>query len=143
MKNRTEQGVSDAIVEKPIEFKVGKDRYKIHPPTLGKLQLLSNLYLQLDINEEALQEEPHLESMRVCESKVDVVCELMAVATFKDKEELLDDDKIKERAEHFKWSTSPSDFSTVLLALLTQTHYENFIASIRLTGILRQNKPTG
>lgn len=136
-----EQQVSDAIIEKPIEFSLNKEKYKIHPPTFGKLQMLSKLYLQLEIDEGALMEEPHLEAMRVCKAKTDVVCEIMSVATFKDKQDLLNDDKIKERAEHFKWNTKPSDFSTILLALLTQTHYENFMSSIRLTGILRQNKP--
>ena len=81
--NNVEQQVSDAIIEKPIEFSLNKEKYKIHPPTFGKLQMLSKLYLQLEINESALMEEPHLEAMRVCEAKTDVVCEIMSVATFK------------------------------------------------------------
>lgn len=136
-----EQNVTDAIVEKPIEFQLNEEEFKIYPPTLGKLQLLSKLYLQLEIDEKQLNDEPHLEAMRVCEAKTDVVCELMSIATFENKEDLLNDRKTKERADYFKWNTKPSDFSTILLALLTQTHYENFISSIRLTAILRQNKP--
>jgi len=136
-----EMNVTDAITEKPISFSVGKRKFKIYPPTLGKMQMLSKYYLQLDIDEDALMEEPHVESMRVCESKTDVVCSLMAVAVSKTKEDLLDDDKLNEIAEFFKWNTAPTDFSTCLLALLTQIDYVNFISSIRLTKILRQNKP--
>lgn len=138
---RIEKNVSDAITEKPIKFSVGKRKFSIYPPTLGKMQILSKYYLMLEIDEEALLEEPHLESMRVCESKADVVCSLMAIAVLKDKEDLLDDDKVNEIADFFKWNTNPTDFSTCLLALLTQVDYVNFISSIRLTKILRQNKP--
>jgi hypothetical protein len=93
----------------------------------------------LEIDEDTLSKEPHLEAMRVCESKTDIVCTLMAVATFREKEDLLNDEKIATRAEFFKWNTEPADFSNILLALLTQVHYENFISSIRLTKTLRQN----
>lgn len=138
-----EMAVSNAITEKPVHFKVGKKKFSIHPPTLGKMQLLSKCYLMLDIDEDKLQESPHLEAMRVCESKTDVVCSLMAIATFSSKEDLLNDDKINDRAEFFKWNTEPQDFSTILLALLTQVHYENFMNSIRLTRTLRQNASKG
>lgn len=137
-----ESAVSDALVGRPIFFELKGERFEIQPPTLGKMQILSKLYLQLEIDEEALADEPHLEAMRVCESKTDVVCEIMAVATINGKEELLDDAKVKERMEFFKWNCLPPDFGTCLLALLAQVDYENFMTSIRLTKILRQNKPT-
>lgn len=133
--------VSDAITQKPISFSIRRKKFIVHPPTLGKMQILSKYYLLLDIDEKTLDQEPHLEAMRVCESKTDVVCTLMAVSTFDKKEDLLNDEKIKERSDFFKWNTNPSDFSTILLALLTQVHYENFISSIRLTERLRLNKP--
>jgi len=138
-----EIAVSDAITEKPVVFTIGNKKFSIHPPTLGKMQILSKYYLMLEIDEKALTNEPHLEAMRVCEAKTDIVCQLMAVATFQKKDDLLDDEKIQERADFFKWNTEPADFSTVLLALLTQVHYENFISSIRLTQTLRQNAPKG
>lgn len=93
------------------------------------------------LSKEALSENPHLEAMRICDSKTDIVCEIMAVATFDQKEDLLDNDKICERAEFFKWNCLPPDFGTCLLAILTQVDYENFMTSIRLTKILRQNAP--
>ncbi len=141
IEKQIEMAVSDAVTEKPIELKVGSRKFKINPPTIGKMQILSKYYLMLDLDEEKLQENPQLEAMRVCRDKSDIVTELMAVATFNNKDDLLNDDKIKERAEYFKWNSKVEDFSIVLLALLTQTQYENFITSIRLTEILRQNKP--
>lgn len=136
-----EIAVSDAVTEKPIEFSIGRRKFKIHPPTIGKMQILSKYFLLLDIDEARLEEEPQLEAMRICESKADIVVELMACATFKEKEDLLNDEKIKERAKIFKWNSKMSEFQLILLSLLAQMQYENFITSIRLTQILRQNKP--
>ena len=138
-----EMAVSDTITEKPIEFSINKEKFSIYPPTFGKMQVLAKYYLMLEINEKALTEEPHVEMMRICEAKTDTVCTLMAIATFRDKEDILNDEKIGKRADFFKWNTQPADFSTVLLALLTQVHYENFITSIRLTKTLRINTPKG
>ena len=142
-KQQAEKAVSDAIVEKPLRFNVGKQKFAIYPPTLGKMQLLSRCYLELDIDEKALADEPHLEAMRICEAKTATVCRLMSIATFKEQVDLLDDEKIKERADFFKWNTKPQDFSTVLFALLTQVEYANFMSSIRLTKTLRQNASKG
>jgi len=136
-----EMAVSDAIVEKPIRFNVGRKKFAVYPPTYGKMQILAKYYLALEIDENALQVEPHLETFRLCESKTDTVCTLMAVATFDKKEDLLNDELIAERAEFFKWNTNPTDFSTILIALLTQTDFVNFTNSIRLTKMLRINKP--
>lgn len=133
--------VSDAMTGKPIQIEVEDQKFTINPPKLGKIEVLSKYYLMLEIDEKAFADEPHLESMRICEAKTDVVCTMMAVATFDSKEDLLNDEKIKERADFLKWNTYPKDFASVVLALLTQTDYEGFIISIRLTKMLRLNKP--
>ncbi len=130
------------IEKTPVKKKETVERkFVITPPTLGKMQVLSKYYLLLELDEKALEEQPHIECMRVCESKTDIVCTLMAVATFDSKEDLLNDAKIKERADFFKWNTKPQDFATIILAVLTQVDYVNFTNSIRLTKLLRTNKP--
>lgn len=136
-----EIAVSDAVTEKPIEFGVGRRKFKIYPPSIGKMQILSKYFLMLDIDEARLEEEPQLEAMRICESKADLVLELMACATFKEKADLLNDKKIKERAEFLRWNSKVTEFQFIILSLLAQMQFENFITSIRLTEILRQNKP--
>lgn len=140
--NIIEQNVSDAITQKPIRFSIKRRKFAIYPPTLGKMQVLSKLYLQLDINEDDFTQEPHKEAMRVCENRTDIVCQLMAIATFSTQIDMLNEDKVAERAEFFKWNCYPEDFGTCLLAILTQVDYSNFITSIRLTKMLRQNKPS-
>jgi|GEM_PF-1018358 len=126
----------------PVKKKeVVERKFVVNPPTLGKMQVLSKYYLMLDLDETALEERPHIECMRVCEEKTDIVCTLMAVATMDGKDDLLNDAKIKERTDFFKWSTKPQDFATIILAVLTQVDYVNFMNSIRLTKLLRTNKP--
>jgi len=135
----TEAAVSDAVTEKPIKMICAGKEFLIHPPTLGKMQILSKLYLELDIDEKNLEEEPHLEAMRICEANTDTVSKIMAVAVHNDKNDLLDDNKINETAEFFKWNSNPADFGKAILSILTQVNYVNFMNSIRLTKILRQN----
>lgn len=115
--------------------------FVINPPCLGKMQLLSKCYLALDIDDKALGKNPETETMRICEEKTDAVCDLMAVAVQNSREDMLDDAKIRADSDFFRWHSSPADFSTVVMAILTQIDYVNFINSIRLTKILRQNKP--
>lgn len=136
-----EMFVSDAITEKPIYFSIGEEKFEIKPPSLGKMQILSKCYLSLDIDEKKFDKEPHLEAMRVCEAHTDDVCRLMSVATFDKKDDLLNDNNIQLRADFFKFNTGPTEFCEVVLALMTQIDYANFINSIRLTKTLRQNKP--
>lgn len=40
-----EINISDAIVEKAISFSIGKNKLCLYPSTLGKMQILKNLYL--------------------------------------------------------------------------------------------------
>ena len=139
---KIEQAVSDALTEQPLSVEIDGTQYEIKPPTLGKMQILSKLYLQLGINEESLTKEPLKEAMRICANSTDAVANIMAVATFDKKEDLLNSAKINERADLFKWSCKTEDFATVILAILTLNDYGNFLASIRLTKTLRQNKPS-
>ncbi len=128
---KTEEKVRDMV-----------NHFEMHPPTLGKMQILSKLYLQLEFDEEALSKSPHVEAMRICEEHTDIICQLMAVSVCRTESELLDDAELTKKADLFKWHCTPEDFSNCLLAMLTQTDYENFMISMRLMKMLRLNKPT-
>ena len=41
----------------------------------------------------------------------------------------------------FKWNSNPTDYSAIVLILLSQIDYVNFINSIRLTKTLRLSSP--
>lgn len=114
----------------------------IKPPKLGKMQILSRFFLDLQVDEKALEEEPITEAMRVCEAKTDTVCALMAAAVSNTQDELTDVDYQKALAVFFKENGDSDKFAVLLLALLAQQNYANFIASIRLMKTFRLNKPT-
>ncbi len=137
-----EAAAADAMTGKHISFTLNGEKYKISPPTMGKMQILAKLYLQLDFDEDALIEKPHTEVMRICADKADMVCRIMAVATLDTKEELLDDNVVNERAEKFKWSCTTEDYTQFVIAMMTMVDYENFISSTRLLRMTRLNKPT-
>jgi hypothetical protein len=155
----TKQQVSDFIIQKPIPMTVCetvevtkwrffkkrtvqkeiKHEFLCHPATVGKMMVLSKLYLDLDFNEEDLDRTPIKECMRLVRDKTDVITRMMAVATIPDKE-LLNEALISERAEFFKWVAKPNDFGTVLIAILSTLDLRNFSLSMRLTKMFDINK---
>lgn len=116
--------------------------FEIPRPKLGKIQLLSKLYLDLEISDIDLQDNPISTMMRICAQKVDTCTKMMAIATATTKEEVLDDNFIAERADFFKWAAEEEDMAKVIVALISQSHYANFLSSIALTKIFRLNEPT-
>ena len=149
---RTEEGRRPLrylpFIRRKVQFQVfAKEKkpkvfyYSINPPTLGKMQILSNLYLELEINDKDLNDNPTTTMMEICAKKTDTCARMMAVATLSTKGEVLDDKLIAERADIFKWACSPDDMAKVIVALISHSHYGNFLNSIALTKILRQNEP--
>lgn len=159
-----EQAASDAIVQKPIELSLRYDKplktkkfsfktfkfvnsipvvetFKIYPPSLGKLQLLSKLFLQLGLDIEEVKMDPATEIFKCCSDKSDILAEIMAVAVLRTKEELLNSSLIEERKQLFLWYTTPEDFSIIVGAILMQIDLTNFSNSIRLTKLFRLNEP--
>lgn len=175
---KKEQAVTDAIVEKPIEFSIEykivkkvseiervkktrfffiptydevekevekefieREEFKVYTPSIGKLQLLSKLFLKLEIDFEFFKEDPSTALFKCCADKTDVMAEIMAVSIFRRKEDLLNTKLIREKAEFFKWHCNPQDFSIIIAAILTQIDLANFSNSIRLTKLFRLNVP--
>lgn len=161
----TEKRAIGAIIDKPFEFAVeykksvrkpfflalfSKEKHKevvkerkftITPPTIGKMNMLSGCFLAMNIDEDALSKEPIKEAMRVCEENGDMVCRMMAISVLSRKEDLMDEEKINELIDFFKWNSNPTDYSAIVLILLSQIDYVNFINSIRLTRTLRLSSP--
>ena len=132
-KNNT---IVDALTERPIRFSIktsSEERvFSLCPPCLGKLELLSRELALLEFDEDALKKEPIKEAMRVCELHADIACKIIAIAVQNGKTELLDEDKIAEDAEWFKWNCGPSEFASIMVSIITQSRFENFITAIRM-----------
>lgn len=124
--------VSDAIIEKPVWFGVGKRKYSICPPTLGKTQILKNLYLSLELDTRLLSLNPLAEAMRISKESPDIVCRIIAYSTFSDKESLMDTVKVFQRADMFKDKLSTEEMATLLSVILMNDKTDEFIKYFRI-----------
>lgn len=128
----------NALLQKPFEFQIsnGEDTetYSIYPPSLGATGLLLDLFFELGIDGERFEADPRTEALKVLKDpkKIALVCRFIALATFCRKEDLLDNAKVKERAEHFRFMAYPTDFCDVVLYIVYSIDVRNFIASIAL-----------
>ena len=104
-----EINISDAIVEKAISFSIGKNKLCLYPSTLGKMQILKNLYLSMDVNMELLAINPLVETLRICQEKTESVCQVIAYSTFNDRKSILDMEKVLRRARLFQDEASVED----------------------------------
>lgn len=122
-----ELNISDAIIERPINFSIGKSKLCIYPSTLGKMQILKNLYLSMSVNMELLTMNPLAETLRICREKPDIVCQIIAYSTFDDRKSILDITKVLQRARLFQENASVEDLATVLSIILSNDKIEEFI----------------
>lgn len=123
-----EINVSDALTERPVRFSVGRQRFSLHPATLGKMQLLKNLYLSIDIDEKLYHLNTAKELLQVCRGQPDVVCQIVSLSTFRSKADLLDADKVAWRAHYFAQHLSVEDLATLLSLILSADSTDEFFA---------------
>ena len=105
------------------------------------MQILAKLFLKLELDFEAIKEDPATELFKCCESKSAILAEIMAVSVLRKKEDLLNHDLISSKRDLFLWNTTPEDFSIIVGAILMQIDLTNFSNSIRLTKLFRLNEP--
>lgn len=122
-----EINISDAIVEKAISFSIGKNKLCLYPSTLGKMQILKNLYLSMDVNMELLAINPLVETLRICQEKTESVSQVIAYSTFNDRKSILDMEKVLRRARLFQDEASVEDLATILTIILSSDKIEEFI----------------
>lgn len=132
MDKQIEMNLSDAIIEKPVWFGVGKRRYGIYPPTLGKVQILKNLYLGLDLDDRLLLVNPLAEAMRISRASPDIVCRIIAYSTFNEKSSIMDTEKVFQRAELFRAKLTAEDMATLLAVILMNDKTDEFIKYFRI-----------
>lgn len=132
MNKQTEMNVADAIIEKAIRFNVGKQKYCIYPPTLGKTQILKNLYLGLDVNAQLLSLNPLAEAIRISKENPDVVCQIIAYSTFNDKNSIMNTEKVFQRAKTLKEHLTIEDLATLLSLILSNDKTDEFIKYFKI-----------
>lgn len=132
MNKQTEMNVADAIIEKAIRFNIGKQKYSLYPPTLGKTQILKNLYLGLDVNAQLLSLNPLAEAIRISKENPDVVCQIIAYSTFNDKNSIMNTEKVFQRAKTLKEHLTTEDLATLLSLILSNDKTDEFIKYFKI-----------
>lgn len=126
-KELLETNISDTIIERSINFNIGRRRFFIYPPTLGKTYLLTRLMKSLDANEKIISVNPYLESIRLCTEKKDIVCRILSYHTFSRKDDLFDNAKTEKRAKVFSGQLTKEELATLFTLVLSGDNTEAYI----------------
>lgn len=133
------------MTEQPESFEIeGKDgdliTYKLYPLQLGRLELITERLIQLDL---CLDNEDGNNAVQqmwdICSTMPDKVAEIIAIATLRTRDEI--ETKFEERTQEILWSPTmtPQSLSKILYTIIFQTYHQDFMKAIRLVKILSVN----
>ena len=149
-KKDIEQLMEEHLVEKPVVFtmeyttekksiwgktrrKIHRRRYKLYPPTTGKIKALSALLRGIEIDEERLRTEPVKEGLRLADEYAPEVAAIIALALRNTKAEIQDTEGVRKDAEFILWHARPESMASLLLIAITQSDYQSLVSVIRLS----------
>lgn len=121
-----------------IETRDGiKKTFLIHPLQLGRLALISQRLIDLDVVLGDEDADIVQKLWRICSEKPRRVAEIVAIATLRTKQEI--DEQLEERVEELLWSPSMTAqaLSNLLYAIVFQSYYADFMQAIRSVRTLR------
>lgn len=134
-----EMYIDDALIEKPYPFIVKAEgqcerHFFLYPVTLGKLHLLKRHIDNLDINFQNMQFDPHLEALRVVNTRKEEVCKVFAYHTLKRKRDIFDTQLVKETADFIRDNSSNEELATLLIHILTKDNVEKYKKYLGITN---------
>ena len=118
--------LTDAVIERPVVFSVGKEKLSIYPASLGKMFLVSRILDSMKVSQKNLSEDPFSEAVRLCKYRREGVIRLIAFYTVKDKDDHFDIDLIDGRCSVLS-SLDDDNLATLLVVVLTQDCSDRFI----------------
>lgn len=124
--------IANVLTDMPVYFTIGKKRYCVYPPTLGKMYLVSQLSESLGINKDNLAINPFLEIMRVVRSKREECCKLLAYHITNKREKILDIEWMEKTSSSIGRIADDEDLTTLLIVILKDNALEDIIKG---TGI--------
>ena len=132
-KQLLDEGIADAIMELPHVFYVNEERFFLYPLTLGKTFLIERAMRELKINKLLLATNPNIEALRLCHEEKGKVCSLIAYHTFNKKDDLVDSELIKQRADFFANNIDEEDLAKLFLIVNMPDKYEDFEKHLGIT----------
>lgn len=136
IKNSTEARALHSLIEAPetfvIEVSGGKKKeLSIYPLQLGKLAMISQRLIELDMVLDDECSDAVQKMWRICSEQPRKVAEIIAISTLRTKEDL--DTMINERTEELLWSPTMNTraYANLLYLIVFQSYYK--VRTLRVT----------
>ena len=131
-KEAIEMNIADTIMEKPVSFLIGRRRFYLYPPTLGKSYLLSRLTNGLEVNKQILSSNPYLEAYRLASEKKELVCRILAYHSLKRKCDIQNEGMVSQRADYFRKKLNDEELAQLLVMTFSQENVSEYIVHLGL-----------
>lgn len=129
------------LTETPHTFDIeGNDgekiTYNLYPLQLGRLALITERLIHLDL----ILDDPDTDIVKamweVCSEEPKRVAEIIAIATLRTREDI--ETRLEERTQELLWSPTmtPQAMTNILYTIIFQSYHEDFMKAIRLVKIL-------
>jgi hypothetical protein len=125
--------LTDIIIERPQDFKVGRKSFKLYPVTLAKMFLLKRQMDGLKLNTDILKANPYLEAIRLAKESRDVCCSILSYHTAPNNyKELFNTKAITIRKNFFSEKLSDEELASLMIYVLTADKTEEIIKHLGL-----------
>lgn len=118
--------LTDAVIERPVPFSVGKEQMFLYHASLGKMYMVARILDSLKVSSKAMAEDSYGEAVRLCKYKREDAIRLIAFYTVRDKQDHFDVDLIEGRCSVLS-SLDENELATLLVLVLTNDSSDRFI----------------
>ncbi len=136
-KDNLNEALADAVMNRPREFFIDRQRFCLWSPTLGMSLLLERHLSALDIDNALLAKNPAMEALRLASGKRQEVCYILAILSLRKYSELSNTQTITRRANVFEEKLSNDEIAQLLLIALSEPKAETLIS---LSGIAKDQE---
>lgn len=160
-----EQRAIDVLIDKGVKFDVprqgifrlfyrNKNReFTIHEPYTGTMDLLADCFIKLELDEDALKENPTSEANHIIKKSTRLTARIVAIAVLNRRcytmtnlstgaKGFYNHSLIESYANYFFWHLKPSKLAQLAIIIKYINNAGDFISSIRsMSGIIRTTQP--
>ncbi len=136
-KDNLNEALADAVMDRPREFFIDKRRFCLWSPSLGMSMMLEGHIANLGVNPEMMIRNHSFEALRIAVEKRNVICDILAILSFRDFSQLSDSRTLAKRAEYFCNHLSDEDLAQLILMILSEPRIDDYIS---LSGLADDQK---
>lgn len=120
-----EQNYTDMMLERPLDFMIGKEVFYIYPLTLGKMMLLSSLFKGVFGTSRSFN--PMWNILKSASRDKKQIAKILAYFTLNGKEEVFNPIMVKERTALFTSKMDEKELTTLLTLAMGMDKSDEFI----------------